>query len=101
MRRCDLERKDVKTNAPVWQWNQGAEFQTLNECHAGYDEQAGKEGRLALSSGAARLELLDEGYANASDEAVKSRIASLKATVELQFSAAKCIATDDPRLRQK
>jgi hypothetical protein len=99
MRRCDLERKDVKINAPVWQWTQVAEFQTLDECHAGYDEQAGKEGRLALSRGAARLELLDEGYANASDEAVKSRIAPLNATVQLQFSAAKCIATDDSRLK--
>ena len=79
MRRCDLERKDVKINASVWQWNQVAEFQTLDECHAGYDEQAGKVGRLeeALNSGAARLELLDEGYPNASDEDVKSRIASL------------------------
>ena len=103
IRRCDLERKDVKINASVWQWNQVAEFQTLDECHAGYDEQAGKEERLeeALSRGVAKLELLDEGYANASDEDVKSRIVSLEATVELQFSTAKCIATDDPRLKKK
>ena len=102
MRRCDLERRDVKINAPVWQWNQFSEFQTLDECHAGY-EQAQKEERpeKALSKGVAELELLDEGYANASDEDVKSRIASIKATVDLQYSAAKCIATDDPRLKEK
>ena len=101
MRRCDLERKDVKITAPVWQWNPVSEFQTLDECHAGY-EQAQKEERLeeARSKGVAKLELLDEGYANASDEDVKSRIASLKATVDLQHSAAKCIATDDPRLKK-
>jgi hypothetical protein len=70
--------------------------------HAGYDEQAGKEERFEeLGRGVAKLELLDEGYANASDEDVKSRMVSLKATVELQFSRAKCIATDDPRFKEK
>jgi hypothetical protein len=96
-----LERKDVKITSPVWQWNLASEFQTLDKCHAGY-EKAQKEERLeeALNKGVAKLELLDEGYASASDEDVKSRIASLKATVDLRYSAAKCIATDDPRLKK-
>jgi hypothetical protein len=101
MRRCDLERKDVKIATPVWQWNLVLETKTLDECHAGY-KQAQKEERLeeARSKGVAKLELLDEGYANASDEDLKSRIASLKATVDLQYRAAECIATDDPRLKK-
>jgi hypothetical protein len=101
MRRCDLERKDVKITTPVWQWNLVSEFQTLDECHAGY-EQAHKEERLeeVLRKGVAKLELLDEGHANASDGDVKSRISSLKATEDLQSFAAKCIATDDPRLKK-
>src|SRR5258708_809032 len=67
MRRCDLERKDVKINAPVWQWNQVSEFQNLDECHAGY-EKAQKEERVeeTLSKGVAELELLDEGHATPS-----------------------------------
>ena len=60
----------------------------------------GGAARGGAKQGSRKAELLDEGYANASDEDVKSRIASLKATVDLRYSAAKCIATDDPRLKK-
>jgi hypothetical protein len=83
----------------------GTKFQSFRRSTSvtlGY-EQAQKEERLeeALSKGAATTQLHDEGYANASDEDVKSRIASLKASVGLQYSAAKCIKTDDPCLKEK
>jgi hypothetical protein len=101
MRRCDLERKTVDLNAPLWQWNQNSEFETLDDCHVGY-RQAQEHKRLdeALSKVVAELELHDEGNSKPSDDELKLRIESAKAAVDIQISAARCIATDDPRLQR-
>lgn len=106
MRRCDSERLNVELDAPVWQWHQDSEFQTLDECHAGYDqaqqaqEKPLDETRKGLARSLAKTELHDEGNSKPSDDEVKLRAESMKDAADLQISAAKCIATDDPRLQR-
>lgn len=100
-RRCNLEGLNVELDAPVWQWHQNSEFQTLGQCHAGYAQaQEPKPLDEALKDGVAKLELHDEGNAKPSDEEVKLRMELIMAEVGLQSSAAKCVATDDPRLQR-
>ncbi len=74
---------------------------TLDDCHVGY-RQAQEHKRLdeALSKGVAELELRDEGDSKPSDDELKLQIESAKTAVDLQISAARCIATDDPRLQR-
>jgi len=101
MRRCDLERLNVELDAPVWQWHRDSEFESLDACRAGYEEaQKPKPLDNSLKDGVAKLELHDEGNAEPSNQEVKLRAEWIMAVIELQSSAAKCIATDDPRLQR-
>ena len=95
---CNRESHRLVANAPLSKWKRAGFDETLAECQARYEEhqKAPPNGQLM-----AKLELKDEGKANPSDEELKSRADSLTRFLKAQIAAEKCVASDDPRLKEK
>jgi hypothetical protein len=102
MIRCDSLRHEVRYDAPVSAWQQVDSFETLASCQAEYESNQKPYGnQTALTRGAAEMEFLDEGKSHPSEDELKTRARTIDGAVQAQVSGEKCIATDDPRLRQK
>jgi len=96
--KCNRESHQLAAGAPLSKWKHVGFDETLAECRARYEEnqKAPPNGQLM-----AKLELKDEGKANPSDEELKSRADSLTRFLKAQTAAEKCVASDDPRLKEK
>jgi hypothetical protein len=86
-RRCDQEGIEVALDAPLSAWGQSGEFETLKECKAEQQkpmtEQERMQTALALSV------MRDSGVTKD----------ALMSSLNLARAGAKCIASDDPRLK--
>ena len=90
---------DLVLNAPLSEWHQIDEFETLTECRARYEEnQKPLPNEQEQFLDLAKSELADEGAANPSGDALRSRADLLISSLRLQTSQEKCAASDDPRL---
>jgi len=95
---CNRESRRLVASAPLSKWKRVGFDETLAECQARYEEhqKAPSNGRVM-----AKLELKDEGQASPSDEELKSRADSLTRFLKAQTAAEKCVASADPRLKEK
>jgi hypothetical protein len=95
----------VAIDAPLSEWHQLSEFETLKECHAeavwnsATPIDTDQEKRNLEDVKRARLELKDEGHEKPSTEEVGVRAAMIRGFLNAQAGAARCIASDDPRLK--
>jgi hypothetical protein len=88
-RRCDQEGIEVALDAPLSIWDQSGEFETLKECKVEQQkpmtEQDKMKAALALSV------MRESGIAKD----------TLMSSLNLARASAKCVASDDPRLKEK
>jgi hypothetical protein len=95
----------VALDAPLSEWHQLNQFESLKECHveaiwnslilSGPDEA-----KRSLADGErARSELKEEGHEAPSTEEVGVRAAMIRGFLNAQTAAARCIASDDTRLK--
>jgi hypothetical protein len=89
LKRCEREATMLVSDVPFSRWLQGGEFETLAECRADQNkpltekdtEWAKFAGGLTASSGVSKEDLIR--------------------TQEQALTLSKCIASDDPRLKEK
>jgi hypothetical protein len=90
---------EVVLDAPLSEWHQLDEFETLAECRVRYEEnQRPLPKEQAPNLDLAKSELADEGRANPSAEDSRSRANSIGWFRRTQSLGEKCVASDDPRL---
>jgi hypothetical protein len=88
-RRCDREGIEVALDAPLSAWNQSGEFATLTACKA--EQQKPMTGQDKMTTALAFSVMRDSGVTKD----------ALMSSLDLARASAKCIATDDPRLKEK
>jgi len=95
---CNRESHKLAADASLSKWKRVGFDETLAQCRARYEEnqKAPPNGQVM-----AKLELKDEGKENPSDEELKSRADSLTRFLQAQTAAEKCVASDDPHLKEK
>ncbi len=101
-KRCHQLRHQVATDAPFSKWKQIGEFETLAECRAGNLQDY----KLLSSNGEidrmdASQELADEGNLHPSEDQLSERIRELSTEERAATLDEKCVASDDPRLKEK
>jgi hypothetical protein len=102
MFRCDNLRHEVLYDAPVSDWRQVGSFETLVACQAEYEKnQKPLKNEDAMSQNIAHMEFVDEGESRPSEEQIQTRGNAIELSVIGQSAGEKCIATDDPRLKEK
>jgi hypothetical protein len=99
--RCHSLEDEVARDTPFGNWHQVGEFETLGGCEAAYAELQKERGKHPVSRNTVEQELLDEGTSKPSDLEITGRATEDDLAVQTQGSAAKCIASDDPRLQGK
>jgi hypothetical protein len=99
-----LLRAEVATDTPFGNWNQIDEFETLPACKAAYENYQETQSQTfdqKFAHDEAKQELLDEGRRNPSNAEIATRARGLDLFSRTWAMSAKCIASDDPRLREK
>ncbi len=90
---------DLVLDAPLSEWHQIDEFETLAECRARYEEnQKPLPNEQQQYQDLAKSQLTDEGTASPSGDALRSRADLLVSSLRLQTIQEMCVASDDPRL---
>jgi hypothetical protein len=103
-RRCNLLSGEVATDAPLGIWRRIDESETLVGCKAAqekYEETQSQTFDQEFARNEAKQELLDEGRRNPSSAEVTARAREMALFSRTWAMSAKCIASDDPRLREK
>ena len=88
-RRCDREGIEVALDAPLSDWDQDGEFETLKECEAEQQKPMTEHEKIMVELGSSLMR--ESGVTKD----------ALMSAHNLALSSAKCIATDDPRLKEK
>jgi hypothetical protein len=88
-RRCDQEGIEVALYARLPAWGQSGEFETLKECKVEQQKPMTEQDRMqtALALSVMRESGVTKG--------------ALMSSLNLARASAKCIASDDPRLKEK
>jgi hypothetical protein len=89
LKRCDGEATMLVPDAPFSRWVQGGEFETLAECRADQTKPLTEK---------------DTGWAKFAGELTASSGVSKEDLIRTQKQAltfSKCLASDDPRLKEK
>ena len=88
-RRCDQEGIEVALDAPLSVWDQSGEFETLNECKV--EQQKPMTEQDKMKTALAFSVMRESGVTKD----------ALMSSLNLARESAKCIASDDPRLKEK
>jgi hypothetical protein len=88
-RRCDQEGIEVVLDAPLSEWDQSDEFETLKECKVEREKPMTEQDKtkMALALSVMRESGVTKG--------------ALMSSLNLGRASAKCIGSDDPRLKEK
>ncbi len=107
--RCHREGHEVQYDAPLSKWAQlsVSSFETLKACQAEYEKYekyqapAPVDNQEEQSRFMAKLEFDDEAKSNPSEEELQLRAKTIRVAIHQRIGDAKCIETDDPRLKEK
>ena len=88
-RRCDQEGIEVALDAPLSEWDQSDEFETLKECKVEREKPMTEQDKMKT---ALALSVMRESGVTKD---------ALMSSLNLARESAKCIASDDPRLKEK
>jgi len=86
-RRCDQEGIEVALDAPLSAWSQSGEFETLKECKVEQQKPMTEQDRMQT---ALALSVVRESGVTKD---------ALMSSVNLARESARCVASDDPRLK--
>ena len=92
------------TTRPLSKWAQlsVSSFETSEACQAEYEKyQAPVSNEEEQSLFMAKLEFMDEAESHPSEEELQLRAKTIQIAIHRRVGGAKCIATDDPRLKGK
>ena len=89
----------VASDAPLSEWRQIGEFETLLECKRGYENNLNPPpNEKQQDVDAAHFELTDEGNSTPSNADLNARVGLMESFINNQALQGKCVASDDPRL---
>jgi hypothetical protein len=88
-RRCDQEGIEVALDAPLSAWVQSDEFETLKECKVEREKPMTEQDKMKT---ALALSVMRESGVTKD---------ALMSSLNLARASAKCIASDDPRLKER
>jgi hypothetical protein len=97
LRRFDMETATVAADAPLSQWQQGGEFERLDDCEGQLTRLLNSPAHGDATFQAATTGKLRKRWG---DKAHGMATAMAKA-LDQQLAAARCVASDDPRLKEK
>jgi hypothetical protein len=95
---------EVATDAPFGIWRRIDESETLSGCNAAqekYEESQSQSFDQEIARWEGKQELLDEGRRNPSNAEIAARARESAHFSQTWAMSAECIASDDPRLREK
>jgi hypothetical protein len=87
--RCDQEEIEVALDAPLSAWDQSGEFETLKECKVEQEKPMTEQDKMKT---ALALSVMRESGVTKN---------ALMSSLNLARASAKCVASDDPRLKEK